>query len=125
MSDNLHKGANSELFYYARQNRQVMTKAEKILWSHLRNRKYCSHKFRRQHPIADFIADFYCAERSLVIEIDGGYHNEPEQKQYDEGRTFELEELNVKVIRFTNKEVLENIDYVLSEIATNLKSLHP
>jgi very-short-patch-repair endonuclease len=104
---NLHKGADSKLFYFARQNRQTLTEAEKILWKCLRNRKLRGFKFRRQHPIEHFIADFFCLEYGLVVEVDGGYHNESEQKKYDEGRTFELRELKVKVIRFTNEEVIE------------------
>jgi very-short-patch-repair endonuclease len=125
MEDNLHKGADPRLFHFARQNRQVQTEAEAIMWSHLRNRNLKGFKFRRQHPISDFIADFFCLECSLVVEVDGDYHNEREQKQYDEGRTFELGELNIKVIRFTNQEVLENIDFVLNEISSHLKSPHP
>lgn len=125
MEDNLHKGADPRLFHFARLNRQVQTEAEKILWSCLRNRNLNGFKFRRQHPISDFIADFFCLECNLVVEVDGEYHNEREQKQYDEGRTYELNELNVKVIRFTNREVLKNIDFVLKEISKHLKSPHP
>lgn len=125
MDDNLHKGANPQLFQFARLNRQVQTEAEKVLWECLRNRKLNGFKFRRQHPITHFIADFFCLEYNLVIEVDGDYHNEREQKQYDEGRTFELGELNIKVIRFTNREVLENIDFVLESILQYLKSPHP
>jgi very-short-patch-repair endonuclease len=101
--DNLHKGADPKLFYYARQNRQMLTDAEKILWECLRNRRLKGFKFRRQHPIADFIADFFCLECNLVVEVDGDYHNERDQKEYDEGRTYDLSELKVKVIRFTNR----------------------
>ena len=125
MKDRLHKGADAKLFHFARLNRQTQTEAEMLLWSCLRDRKLDGFKFRRQHPIADFIADFFCLEANLVIEVDGGYHNEIEQKQYDEGRTYELSELNIKVIRFTNKEVIENIDFVLKEISNHLKSPHP
>ena len=82
-------------------------------------------KFRRQHPIAHFIADFFCLESNLVIEIDGSYHDEREQQEYDEGRTFELEEINVKVLRFTNEEVIRDTEFVLNEILNHLKSPHP
>jgi very-short-patch-repair endonuclease len=125
MEDHLHKGANPQLFHFARLNRQVQTEAEAILWKCLRNRNLRGFKFRRQHPIADFIADFFCLECNLVVEVDGDYHNEREQKEYDEGRTYELGELNIKVIRFTNREVLENLDFVLETISQNLKSPHP
>ena len=122
MAENLHKGANSQLFQYARLNRKVQTEAEKILWHCLRNRKLKGFKFRRQHPIAHFIADFFCLESNLVIEIDGSYHNERGRREYDEGRTFELDELNVKVIRFTNEEVIGNTEFVLREILKELES---
>jgi very-short-patch-repair endonuclease len=125
MEDNLHKGADPRLFHFARRNRQVQTEAEAILWKCLRNRNLGGFKFRRQHPIANFIADFFCLECNLIVEVDGDYHNEREQKKYDEGRTSELGKLNIKVIRFANREVLENLDFVLKEIANHLKSPHP
>ena len=125
MAENLHKGAGPNLFHYARLNRQVQTEAEIILWKCLRNRRLKGFKFRRQHPIADFIADFFCLESNLVIEVDGDYHNERDQKEYDDGRTYELQELNVKVIRFTNREIIENRDLVITEILKHLKRRHP
>ena len=118
--NNLHKGAHPWLFAYARQNRKQHTEAEEILWDKLRNRRLNGCKFRRQHPIYDFIADFYCASCSLVVEIDGSYHEVADQVAYDRERTFILNEINVKVIRFTNTEVLENIDFVLKEISKQL-----
>ena len=116
MAQELHKGAPSKHFFFSRENRKQSTKAEEILWTHIRDRKLHGFKFRRQHPIDDFIADFYCHECKLIIEIDGGYHNAIEQRQYDDGRTYELKELEIKVIRFTNREVLENIGFVLDKI---------
>ena len=118
--DDLHKGANPNLFHFARQNRKSMTEAEHVLWDSLRDRRLKNFKFRRQHPIGDFIADFFCLECNLVIEVDGDYHNALEQAQYDEGRTYELNGLKVKVIRFTNREVLDNIKFVLGEIRKHL-----
>jgi very-short-patch-repair endonuclease len=91
----------------------------------LRSRRLSGFKFRRQHPIADFIADVFCLECNLIVEVDGDYHNEMEQKQYDEGRTYELSEFKIKVIRFTNREVLDDIDSVLKKILQHLKSPHP
>ena len=119
--DNLFKGANSELFHFARQNRKIQTKSELLLWERLRNRKLKGFKFRRQHPISNFIADFYCVECNLVIELDGDYHQHRDQSEYDQGRTYELEELNLKVVRFTNREVIENIELVLEKIVRNLR----
>ena len=120
MEDKLHQGANPKLFYYARLNRKAMTEAEKILWDHLRNRKLKGFKFRRQHPIADFIADFFCLECNLIVEVDGLYHNDPEQVQYDRERTHLLNELHIKVIRFTNEDVITNLDEVLKKIEEHL-----
>ncbi len=123
--DNLHKGAYLKLFEYARINRKKMTKAEGILWKYLRDRRLNGFKFRRQHPIADFIADFFCLECNLVIEVDGNYHYNREQAQYDEGRTFELTDLQLKIIRFTNSEVTERIEFVLREIEKHLSRTRP
>ena len=120
MIQEMHKGAPAKHFFYARENRKQSTKAEQVLWTHLRSRKLHGFKFRRQHPIADFVADFYCHECKLVIELDGEYHNVIEQRQYDKGRTYELSELKIKVVRFTNREVLERIDFVLDEISARL-----
>ncbi|MEX1239499.1 MAG: endonuclease domain-containing protein [Cyclobacteriaceae bacterium] len=120
MGEDLHKGAPRKHFYYSRENRKQYTKAELVLWTYLRNRKLDGFKFRRQHPISDFIADFYSHECKLIIEIDGEYHNAVEQRQYDEGRSYELKELKIKVIRFTNEEVLKDIDFVLDEIGAYL-----
>ena len=124
MSLEIHHGAPGRNFYYSRENRQLSTNAEKALWAQVRNRKLQGFKFRRQHPIADFVADFYCHEGRLVVEIDGEYHNDREQHQYDEGRVYELKELNVKVIRFTNREVLDNMDFVLKKIQADLSQPH-
>jgi very-short-patch-repair endonuclease len=120
--DNMHFNADPRLFHFARQNRKVMTEAENILWSCLRNRRLGGFKFRRQHPIADFIVDFFCLERQLVVEVDGAYHNEKEQTLYDEGRTYELRELNIRVIRFSNTAVVEHTEVVLNQIKKALMS---
>jgi very-short-patch-repair endonuclease len=115
--ENLHKDANSKLFGYARENRQKQTVAETLLWENLRNRQLKGFKFRRQHPIGKFIADFYCHECNLVIEIDGRYHLQIEQADYDEGRTYELMVEGLRVIRFRNEEVRMKLDWVLDEIS--------
>jgi len=83
-----------------------MTRAEKILWSKLRKKQIDGVIFRRQHPIDIFIVDFYCHKHQLVIEVDGGIHNLPGVSERDEGRTYELEKWGLKVIRFTNEEVI-------------------
>ena len=103
-------------------NKGQSTQAEAILWECLRN-KNLNHKFRRQHIIDMFIADFICLEKNLIIEVDGGYHNASEQKEADELRTQILNEIGFKVIRFTNEEIITNIDQVIHKINTIVKSL--
>ena len=114
--DNLHKGAIGKLFEYSRELRQVSTEAEKLLWSELRNRKLNRLKFRRQHPIDKYIADFYCHERKLIIELDGTIHNEKENADYDRARTIELSGFEIRVLRFKNSEVENNMEEVLNKV---------
>jgi very-short-patch-repair endonuclease len=104
---------------FARQNRKNPTDAEVILWQHIRERNLRT-KFFRQYIIADYIVDFVSLESSLIIEVDGAYHSEYEQLQYDEGRTRRLESLGFKVIRFTNNEVFFQTEHVLEIIKNNL-----
>jgi very-short-patch-repair endonuclease len=106
---------------YARQLRKNQTKAEKYLWSILRGRKFHGYKFRRQHPISKlFILDFYCFEKKLAIELDGAQHQEELQKQLDEERTKYLDLLGIRVIRFSNEEVLLSTSNVLKRILSEL-----
>jgi very-short-patch-repair endonuclease len=93
------------------------TEAEIVLWEYLRNKKL-GYKIRRQHVIEDFIADFVCLSKRLIIEIDGRIHDF--QKEYDAMRTFVLNEKGYKVIRFTNDEVLSNPQQVANEIKKHL-----
>ncbi len=99
----------------ARENRKNPTEAENILWEELRNKK-TGFKIRRQHAIDVFIADFICIEKKVVIEVDGEYHYDPEQKDYDEQRTFVLNNLGFEVIRFFNNEVINNTNAVVEKI---------
>jgi very-short-patch-repair endonuclease len=108
-------GASQEIFRRAKDLRNNLTPSEYILWIYLKE-NINGYKFRRQHPINIFIADFYCHKAKLVIEIDGEIHNRQEQKEHDLGRTVEIEKLGIKVIRFTNKEVQENIEKVICKI---------
>ena len=117
----MHYGAPAILFEYAKQLRaEKSTKAEKALWKKLRLKKLRGFRFRFQHPIGNYIADFYCHEKKLIIEIDGGYHFKKEQKELDEMRTEWLNEKGMKVIRFKNEDVLNNIEPVLKEILSAL-----
>jgi cyclase len=113
-------GASPILFKLAKELRINETEAEKYLWVFLSKSQFHGHRFKRQHPVLYFIADFYCHETKLVIEIDGGYHRIPEQYEYDKNRDYELTELGITVIRFTNEEVLFDIDNVLKRISEEL-----
>jgi very-short-patch-repair endonuclease len=103
----------------ARILRKNMTKHEKILWEKLRGKQICGMRFRRQHPIDFFIADFYCHEAKLVVEVDGEIHEQ--QDEYDDGRSAEMEKYGIKVIRFRNDYVENNIDKVVKEIESVVK----
>jgi very-short-patch-repair endonuclease len=92
------------------------TKAEKILWQRLSNSQLNGLRFKRQHPISNFIADFYCHKCKLVIEIDGSYHEQDEQKKYDENRDQVMREFGLTILRFTNEDVIESLDEVISKI---------
>jgi very-short-patch-repair endonuclease len=100
---------------YSRENRNNMTLGEKALWSSLRH-KFLGHRFYRQYIIADYIVDFLCHEGGVIIEVDGGYHSEPRQAEDDELRTQRLEQLGFHVLRFSNEEILENIEDVEDRI---------
>jgi len=117
----IYFGANADTLQKASELRKNMTNSEKLLWEKIRNKQLNGYKFRRQHTISNFIADFYCHRVKLVIEIDGGYHNNEEQKEYDIGRTVELNELGITVIRFTNSEVENEIEKVIEAIKKYLE----
>ena len=104
----------------AREMRKNPTEAEAVLWNYLSDNKMGVH-FRRQHPICNYIPDFVCLSEKLIIEIDGGYHFEGEQLEKDEERTQRLNEEGFVVLRFTNEEVLCDIDNTLEEISETLK----
>ena len=103
----------------SRENRQDQTEAENLLWQHLRNSQ-TGYKIRRQHAIDGYIADFVCLQKGLVIEVDGGYHLETQEQ--DEIRTQVLNELGFEVIRFTNEEVIANINQTVKTIKAKLDS---
>ncbi|MCB8995289.1 MAG: endonuclease domain-containing protein [Bacteroidales bacterium] len=117
---NMYFGASKELILRARELRKEMTKAEMVLWSFLRKHQLDGAIFRRQHPIDIFIADFYCHKFRLIIEVDGGIHNHQDISERDENRTAELKNLGLKIIRFTNEDVLFHTEKVLNIIRNNL-----
>jgi uroporphyrinogen-III synthase len=100
----------------ARHLRQEQTPAEKALWDLIRNRKFENLKFRRQHPLKNYIVDFYCFELRLIIELDGGHHNEEEQKYNDEQRDFHLSFLGYSILRYNNEVVFKNPQHIFDEI---------
>jgi valyl-tRNA synthetase len=105
----------------AKDLRRFSTEAESALWEILRG-KNLGEKFRRQHVIDDIIVDFVCLSKKLVIEVDGGYHNQPEIQELDKIKTDILSNIGYKVIRFTNEEVLGNTDSVIQSIQEVLNS---
>ena len=122
MIDELKWAANDRyalLKESARLNRINPTDAEQVLWQYIRG-KALKTKFFRQYVIADYIVDFVSLEFNLIIEVDGPYHTEKEQQQYDNGRTARLGSLGFKVLRFTNDQVLNQLDNVIETIKKNL-----
>ena len=106
----------------AKYNRKHPTKAEELLWEHLRG-KQLGVRFRRQHPVYDYIPDFVCLSLNLIIEVDGDYHLAEEQKLSDEKRDAYLMTFGFHIIRFTNEEVLHNLNKVLNKIKTAMNKL--
>ncbi|HSW55450.1 MAG TPA: endonuclease domain-containing protein [Ignavibacteriaceae bacterium] len=106
----------------ARRLRKESTEAERLLWSYLRRKSLFGLKFRRQEQIGDYIVDFVCYEIKLIIELDGGHHNQDETRANDKRRQNWLESQNFQVIRFWNNEVLKNINGVLQVIKAKIPS---
>ena len=102
----------------ARELRERQTQAESLLWSVLRAKQLCGLKFRRQHPIPPFIADFACHDRHVIVEIDGGYHDY--QYEDDMSRKKYLEDQGWMLIRFDNEDVLKDLEAVAVSIAQQL-----
>ena len=99
---------------YAKKLRKNMTEAETILWEELK--QLDGYHFRRQHPINDFIADFICLSAHLIIEVDGKYHDVSQQQTEDDMRTDALSKMGYTVVRFTNDEIITDVDRVVDEI---------
>lgn len=113
---------NYKLIPFAQANRKNPTKAELLFWDCVLKDKKSGYKFKQQKPILNFIADFYCSELLLVIEIDGDYHFETRQGLYDELRTEELEKYNIKVLRYSNEEVINDVEKLRLNLQMSLKS---
>ncbi|MBK0370722.1 endonuclease domain-containing protein [Flavobacterium sp. SE-1-e] len=110
------KGASPTIFSNAKKLRESSTEAEEKLWLALKDNGIDGYKFRRQHPLSIYVVDFYCHALKFVIEIDGGYHLDQEQQLLDEKRTSDIEFQGLKVIRFTNEEVLMKLPEVIDRI---------
>jgi very-short-patch-repair endonuclease len=120
----LNKNYNKNLRTFANQNRKQMTKAEACIWKYaLKSSMRNGYKFRRQRPIAKYIVDFACLELNLIIEIDGGTQNIESINNKDSIRQTELESLGFKVIRFTDDEVLKNMDGVIFKIDETIERI--
>ena len=114
-------GAQMELFKFAERMRLAPTEGEKTMWDLLKSEFVSLHKFRRQHPIATFIADFYSHKLKLVIEIDGGYHLNLDQKEYDDFRDEDMAALGISVIRFTNDDIINRQNIVKSKLINKIE----
>lgn len=111
-----------ELKRRAVHNRNNPTEAEGIMWGLMSGHKLEGNKFRRQHIIGQFIVDFVCLDKMLIVEIDGGYHNNPTQQKDDKIREEWLKKQGYRIIRFTNEEIIGNTNYVLDTITENLRA---
>ena len=101
----------------ARKLRRDTTDAERLLWKHIRSRKLAGLKFRRQHPVGRYVADFCCEEEKLIIELDGGQHADAVDR--DEQRTLYIGKFGYRVVRYWNNEVLSNVVGVLADIRSH------
>ncbi len=119
----MHLGASPTIFRNAYKLRKNPTEAEEILWQYLRNRQMEGVRFRRQHPLKKFVADFYAHQYKLAIEVDGDYHNDKVQSFYDQDRDENLSNDNLTILRLTNDEVKRSIEYVLSVIRETIIAL--
>ena len=106
---------------FAREMRRTPSDAERKIWWKLRDRRLGGFKFRRQTPTAGFIADFVCEQASLIVELDGDQHSEPQAKKYDEHRTKELEGKSYRVLRFSSRLAVKETDVVARTILRFLK----
>ncbi|WP_405384248.1 endonuclease domain-containing protein [Maribacter sp. LLG6340-A2] len=117
----MHHGATPTVFRNAAKLRASMTETECILWNYLKTKPQ-GFKFRRQHPIACYVLDFYCHKLKLSIEIDGGYHLKPEQIEKDKERTMYLKDIGISEIRFTNNQVTNEFDTLIDHINSILRA---
>ena len=120
--NSMWKGAPAEIFKRAEQLRKNPTEAEQLLWKELQSDAFKKYHFRRQHPIHHFIADFYSHKLKLIIEVDGEYHDYEEQQLKDKARTELLEFQGLKIIRFTNQQIIQEIVKVQKILSGEINS---
>ena len=111
-----HRTSDRGIVLFAKGQRRAPTEAEQRLWARLRRKAIGGFRFRRQHPIGTYITDFYCNEANLAIELDGGIHDDPEQRQRDRIRDAALSDHGVRMLRFSNEEISQDIDAVICRI---------
>ncbi len=120
--ENMFYGASSSIFKRAEELRNKMTDAENILWKAIHINEW-KLKFRRQHPIYNYVADFYCHAIKLIIELDGGIHEAEEVKRYDADRENKLKDLGLTVLRFKNEQIIKNTHQVMQVISETISKL--
>ena len=120
LKSSMFYGASPIIFELAKKLRNNVTATEMILWGRLKEH-FPRLKFRRQHPVSIYIADFYCHSEKLIIELDGSIHNLEEVKSNDIIKQKDLENLGLRVIRFTNSDISNNLEVTLERIENNIK----
>ena len=122
MKSHIHYGASKRIFMNAKALRNRETYPEKLLWSRLRNNQLSYH-FRRQHPLSNYIVDFYCEPLKLVIEVDGSIHADPIVVIEDESKEASLKSYGLEVMRFTNEAVVKDISAVIEVIKAKITNI--
>lgn len=120
--ESMWKGASPEIFRHAEYLRNNPTEAETKLWEQLQRHPFNRYHFRRQHPIHKFIADFYSHKLRLIVEIDGRYHETEQQQEKDRSRSELLKFQKLEILRFTNQQVLQNMEAVLNILSNKIYS---
>lgn len=123
MNDDMFLGADKVIFQRAEALRKNQTQTEIILWNYLRQKPF-GHKFRRQHPLSYYVADFYCHSLKFVIEIDGGVHQDKEVLINDMERQKNLEATGIRFLRFTDQQVLQELGSVITIIENFINTPH-
>jgi very-short-patch-repair endonuclease len=122
----MHYGAPQGIKTRAKALRQPQTPAECRFWQYVRNRRMCGYKFRRQHPVGNFIVDFYCHRLRLIVEIDGNIHSVSSVQNHDPERENKLKEMGLSILRFSNQDVFHNpvfIELTIIEFIETRKSM--